>query len=491
MKPIYFKKSLGIDIRDESVSLTLMGSQLRNLDIIDFHFFKIKSLTQGDEDSERYFLEEVNRFLLQHDIVSTHAAVSLPRSLTSLQSLELPAPDRDTVDSMIVFELEKHFLAKPEDLYFTYHATATQENHFHIVLSAVKKEIANYYQQLIERLPLKVAVIDSSILANLNLILNDQTHNQLLAMIDLCSNTFDISIVKRGALEISRNIPIKNPVTRNSYFLNNLPAEYHASLSSELGKDIVSEIVNTLSCCNRIGKDETIEQIYIMGGGHYAEDVAREIEESSGVSTIKVTPPYRVNSALPIDLNPAYFSTSLSLASRELKRCAVETNLLPESARPKRKKSNIWATVALTLITILLSVGFVVGKNMQKKVALAAIEKQLQDVKTQVAPLEKIDIEYEEIKQYADIIRAIKKYSPLKLPAMEELTRILPQNTWLTDISIVKEKVEIKGVSATASALIPLLENSIHFKDAGFNGSVVKTPDGERFSIRFNLKDDK
>lgn len=491
MKPIYFNRSLGIDIRDESVSLTLMGSQLRSLDIIDFHFFKIKPLTPGDEDAEAYFLEEINRFLLQHDIASTHVAVSLPRSLISLQSVELPAPDRNTVDSMVIFELEKHFPFKPEDLYFTYHTTATQENHFHVVLSAVKKEVAEYYHQLIERLPLKVAVIDSSVLSNLNLILNDQTQNQLVAMIDLCSNTFDISIIKKGAIEISRNILIKNPVIRNSYFMNNLPADYHANLSSELGKDIVSEIINTLSCCTRIGKDETIGQIYIMGGGHYAEDVAKAIEESSGVSTIKVIPPYRVNSSLPIDLNPAYFSTSLSLASRELKRSIVDTNLLPESLRPKKKKSNIGTTVALTLITILLSIGFVVGKNMQKKAALTSIEKQLQEVKTQVAPLEKIDIEYEEIRQYAEIIRAIKKYSPLKLPAMEELTRILPPNTWLTDISIVKEKVEIKGVSATASALIPLLENSTHFKDAGFNGTIVKTPEGERFAIRFNLKDDK
>lgn len=487
MKSIYFEKSLGIDIREESVSLTILGSQLRHIDVLGSHFFKIKPL--GNEEAEVFFLEEINRFILQHDLSPTSVVISLPRSRVSLQSIELPAPDRNVIDSMIGFELEKHFFSKPDDLYFTYHATALQENRFHIVLSAVKKEIADYYLRLVERLSLKVSAMDVSTLSNLNSILNGQTKNQLMAVIDLCSNAFDISLIKNGTLQISRNIPIKNPVIRNSYFLDDLPAEHYETLSRELGKEIIDEVVSTLSCCDRIGKEEAIEQIHILGGFRYAEALVRQIGELAGVPTASANVPHGVNTSPEFDR--ACFFTSLGLALKELKPGKIETNLLPATAKTRTKRVSIKTTFALAIGVLLLSTGLFAGKILYKKNTLESIDNQLQELKVQVAPLEKIDRDYEAIGQYLDAITKARKLSPQKLPVLEDLSKVLPQNTWLTDISIINDKVEIKGVSATASALIPLLENSPHFKDTGFNGSIVKAPEGERFTIRFNLKESK
>jgi Tfp pilus assembly PilM family ATPase len=435
------------------------------------------------------FLEEINQFMMQHDLSPGNVAISLPRSRISLQSMELPAPDRNTIAAMIGFELEKHFFSKPEDLYFTYHATELPENRFHIVLSAVKKETADYYLQLVERLGLKVTTMDVSTLSNFNLLTKDQTKNQVIAMIDLCSNAFDISLIKNGNIELSRNIPIKNPATRNSYFLNDLPAKHYETLSNELGKEIIDEILSTLSCCDRIGKDEKIEHIYILGGGPYAKTL--QIGERAGAPTTNIDLPHGLNAPLPLNFDLAYSSASLALALRELRRSAIETNLLPATLSPRKKRINIKTTIGMSLAVILLLIGFIAGKTIYKRKALASIEKQLQELKLQVAPLEKIDLDYEGVKPYIDAIDAIKKLSPQKLPVLEELTRALPPNTWLTEISVIKDKVEIKGISATASALIPLLENSPHFKDAGFNGSIIKTPEGERFTIRLNLKERK
>ena len=489
MKPIYLEKSLGIDIREESVSLTILGNQIRNISVIGSRFFKIKPLIKGDENAEFFFLEEINRFIMQHELSLANAAISIPRSKIILQSMELPAPDRNIVDSMIGFELEKHFFSKPDDLYFTYHAAEMQENRFHIALSAVKKEIADYYLQLIERLALKVTVMDVSPLSNLNLLLDSKTKNQVIAAVDLCSNAFDISLIKNGNIEISRNIPIKDPVTRNTYFLNDLPAEHYETLSRELGKEIIAEIVSTLSSCDRISKDENIEKIHILGGGRYAEPLVKQVEELSGVQTTALKLP---NNLIHSEaFNPAYFATSLALALRELKRCTVETNLLPAALRPRKKRVNIKTTIAMSLAVALLSIALSAGQIFYKRNTLASLENQLQELKSQVVPLEKIDRDFEEVKPYTDAVSAIKKKSPQKIPVLEELTRILPKNTWLMEISVKNDKVEIKGISATASALIPLLENSPHFKDTGFNGSIVKAPEGERFAIRLNLREKK
>ena len=140
---------------------------------------------------------------------------------------------------------------------------------------------------------------------------------------------------------------------------------------------------------------------------------------------------------------------------------------------------------------LLLLTGYIFAEIYYKKSTFASLENQLNELKRQVAPLEKIDQSYESMGKFLNAVTAIKKLSPPKLPLLEELTKLIPKDTWLTDVSIVNDKVEIRGLSATASALIHILENSPRFKDTGFNGSIVKTPEGERFTIRFNLKADK
>ena len=63
---------------------------------------------------------------------------------------------------------------------------------------------------------------------------------------------------------------------------------------------------------------------------------------------------------------------------------------------------------------------------------------QLNEIKGQVASLEKIDLEYEALKNYVDILSTISKQYPDKLPILDELSHSLPRNTWLTHLKVKK-----------------------------------------------------
>jgi len=52
MKSFYLKKSLGIDIRENSVCLTLLGKTLYRTDILASKHITIRPLTKGDERAE-------------------------------------------------------------------------------------------------------------------------------------------------------------------------------------------------------------------------------------------------------------------------------------------------------------------------------------------------------------------------------------------------------------------------------------------------------
>ena len=141
MKSVFIEKSLGIDIREDCVALTLMGKRLRIVEVLAGDFIKLKPLAGQDEKAEKHFLNEVNRFLIDNNSWPDSVVVSLPRSLFMFKTFELPAPDEKTVRSMIDFELERHFPSGLENLYYTYQINQKPGNIFHIASAAIKKEI--------------------------------------------------------------------------------------------------------------------------------------------------------------------------------------------------------------------------------------------------------------------------------------------------------------------------------------------------------------
>ena len=58
MKSVFIEKSLGLDIREDSVALTLVGKKFRNTEIIAGEFIDLKLLTGKDKKAEKHFLND-------------------------------------------------------------------------------------------------------------------------------------------------------------------------------------------------------------------------------------------------------------------------------------------------------------------------------------------------------------------------------------------------------------------------------------------------
>jgi hypothetical protein len=71
------------------------------------------------------------------------------------------------------------------------------------------------------------------------------------------------------------------------------------------------------------------------------------------------------------------------------------------------------------------------------------------------------------------------------LPVLRDLTELLPNDAWLTTVSLDPKGVELTGQASAASALIPLLENSPRLERAEFSSPVTRGRDNkEQFRIR-------
>jgi len=83
-----------------------------------------------------------------------------------------------------------------------------------------------------------------------------------------------------------------------------------------------------------------------------------------------------------------------------------------------------------------------------------------------------------------------KQSIPSNVIVLEALSQILPDHTFITELRIEGDKLQIVGVTRDAPALIALIEQSPHFTHATFYAPTTRTPGdpGERFHIEAQIK---
>jgi general secretion pathway protein L len=83
-----------------------------------------------------------------------------------------------------------------------------------------------------------------------------------------------------------------------------------------------------------------------------------------------------------------------------------------------------------------------------------------------------------------------KHESPAAVIVLEELTRALPDHTYVTELRIEGDKLRLVGITRDAPALIGLIEQTSHFTRATFFAPTTRAPNeaGERFHIEARIE---
>jgi general secretion pathway protein L len=83
-----------------------------------------------------------------------------------------------------------------------------------------------------------------------------------------------------------------------------------------------------------------------------------------------------------------------------------------------------------------------------------------------------------------------KQTTPSNVIVLDALSQILPDHTYVTELRIEGDKLQIVGVTRDAAALIGLIEQSPHFSHAAFYAPTTRTPGdpGERFHVEAHIK---
>jgi general secretion pathway protein L len=79
-----------------------------------------------------------------------------------------------------------------------------------------------------------------------------------------------------------------------------------------------------------------------------------------------------------------------------------------------------------------------------------------------------------------------RKYeTPASVIVLDALSQILPDHTYVTELHLAGNKLQIVGITRDAPSLIPLIEQSTHFTRATFYAPTTRSASdpGERFHV--------
>jgi Tfp pilus assembly PilM family ATPase/Tfp pilus assembly protein PilN len=478
---------LGIDIRDEYAALTLVAKTWHGVEIIRSHWFRLYP-EQGDEATEDLFVQEMDDFLKIGKVKPKEVLLSLPRQNSTVQSFEVPATDAQALDAMIQLEMDRHFAFPLESMCVSYHVVPVAPNRNHVIAAATKREQVEIYLNWLVRAGLKTDEVDLSLSSQMNLLnQNEELGSDLQAIVDVSSTQADVSLIKGKTLVTSRSVSIPDKEFKKVFFHQDLPESLTDQVTESCSNFLTEVLESTLYGCKSLENEESITQINLFGGGRGAKGLVSTLQTQTDVKTEAVLPTFLKKDS-PLSFTPSFQMTSLGLALRPTLKDPIELNLHVQSQYKTKRKSAWKSTLILSVMTLAVLVGLLLGQTYRNQNTLDSLNHQLEEIKPLATQLQKIDQQFADLSGYTEALNAIERRSPLKLPLLQELSRKLPKDTWLTRISIKQSLVEIQGYSASASDLIQKLEESEFLKDTQFKGSVTTQALGKRFTIRSTME---
>ncbi|QYZ67222.1 MAG: hypothetical protein OI74_15280 [Gammaproteobacteria bacterium (ex Lamellibrachia satsuma)] len=151
-----------------------------------------------------------------------------------------------------------------------------------------------------------------------------------------------------------------------------------------------------------------------------------------------------------------------------------ELNLIPGLKMKRGDTFSRYLNITLasvSLLLLLLNVAFPIWEKAVQLKELVPIEQQLKSYVNEARELrEKVDM----ARRKVEFISERKTGAIPILQIIDELTRLVPDDTWIDNLQFDDEEVNIHGFSVSAASLLSLVESSDLFKHARFRSSVTQ-----------------
>jgi general secretion pathway protein L len=149
-------------------------------------------------------------------------------------------------------------------------------------------------------------------------------------------------------------------------------------------------------------------------------------------------------------------------------------NLLPQDRRRTRRIDVRSVNLALTTLLAILLVAAVSIPIVQKNRAIAEVEAQVQGAAAEAREDANLRQDLERMAEASQFLFEKKSSDVMIVELIDEISRILPDHTWITRLDVSGTELQIQGRSSASSSLISIIESSPWFENVRFSSPVVQ-----------------
>jgi Tfp pilus assembly protein PilN len=164
-------------------------------------------------------------------------------------------------------------------------------------------------------------------------------------------------------------------------------------------------------------------------------------------------------------------------------------NLLPAEERWQPYPGARLPVYALSATAALLALTLASHAWIERALYNRALERALGSLEVPAQQLRRQNQETGSLEARAAVLENLRAANWQKLYLLQQLAKLLPDGTWLQELQIGEDSVEMNGYSIHAAELVPPLENSPYFTQVEFTAPITRdNQNREVFRIRMRLK---
>lgn len=519
-------QSIGVVFKQDEMVLVALKQGLADYQLEGYRILPFLDLK--DEERDQAIVHNIERFVQAYAGGKDNIFIALPRDMALVQFLQMPAAAEENLGATLGFEIDRYTPFGFDDVYFDWHVLnrLPDSGLITVMLITIKRTIVDSYLALFAKLDIRPQGIEITTTALCNAFsknpgpldrLQDMSWLQESGII----NSRMLGLVGKifpKAAGFLEGMQARKPETQHVDVLVEFLDASRCEMAVLVRKGLSLSQVLTLSASPEalqlkeiheaghraliylpaLGQERTVPLRFCLSGRDMQPDFLDTAPESlAGCFFVQRTLPVQhkkfahdtIAGALPVLAMPA------GVAVKGLRSTPFDINLIPAARRPKRKKSKrkLFAAAAFLALLAALST-YTVARNMEMGQRLSVLNEEVNGLRRQVQTIEELQQESERRDKFTAAMKSIRGNDMSKLRILEELTRLIPEDSWLNECNYKadEKKIRISGFAVSAAKLIPILEESPLFESVKFSTVITtdRRSEKERFRIEMTLSGD-
>jgi len=420
---------------------------------------------KAENDARERALRQAILSLLPHFNAARDAIyLCVPQEQAVVQQVFLPLAAEDNLRQVLEYEIERQLPFKRDEIYFDYLPVGKKGEKICVyVFATPKKNIAGLLNML-ESFGVRPSGVETTVTAlanyllfcdsdgggNAALIAAHRSHWEMLGV-----NTSD------GGWKASAQL----------LFTHQFPLQEWAHGS---GKAVLQESLREMKKIYRCG------DIGALNGVAEAHLAAAEDLIELGSPRLEFTRPITNPEALP----------AIGAALRGVREASIGGNFLSTEGFNGSGAKTLSALNSVLLGLLVLSlIAWGVSFPIKDELRLRQLQSENRKLEPTIEVLRREESQLEQLRKEAAYLNDFDQRRGELLRILDELSRLVPNNAYFSNLRYRPGVLEIQGSAENASALIPLLERSALLENVNFNAPSNRGRDNrETFSLKADLE---